>query len=81
MAVQPAWLPRIGAGILFVVAVVAALCAAIWLPYFVARWMGNIALLVLISVLSCFLVLWVGARVSARVWGSALVLHPKRRAS
>ena len=70
MAVQPAWLPRIGAGIPSIFAVVAALCAAIWLPYFVARWMSSIALLVLISVLSCFLVLWVGARASARVWGA-----------
>jgi pimeloyl-ACP methyl ester carboxylesterase len=70
MAVQPAWLPRIGAGILFIAAVVAALCAAIWLPYFAARWMSNIALLAVISVLSCFLVLWVGARASGRVWGA-----------
>ena len=34
MAVQSAWLSRIGAGILLIFAVVAALCAAIWLPYF-----------------------------------------------
>jgi pimeloyl-ACP methyl ester carboxylesterase len=70
MTVQSSWLSRIGAGILFIATVVAALCAAIWLPYFLARWWTNIPLLALISVLSCFLVLWVGARASARAWGA-----------
>jgi hypothetical protein len=70
MTVQSAWLPRIAAAILLIVAVVAALCAAIWLPYFLARWLTNIPLLALISVLTCVLVAWVGARASARIWGA-----------
>src|ERR1700690_2798511 len=69
MTVQSEWLPRIGAAILLIVAVVAALCAAIWLPYFLARWLTNIPLLALISFLTCGLVAWVGARASASVWG------------
>jgi pimeloyl-ACP methyl ester carboxylesterase len=70
MTVQSPWLPRVGAGILLIVAVVAALCVAIWLPYFLARWLSNIPLLALMSVLSFFLVAWGGARVGARVWGA-----------
>jgi hypothetical protein len=70
MTVQSAWLSRIGAAILLIVAAAAAGCAAIWLPYFLARWLSNIPLLVLMSVLSFFLVAWIGARASARVWGA-----------
>src|ERR1700722_14180312 len=70
MTVQSAWLPRTGAAILLIVAIVAAPSAAIWLPYFLARWLTSIPLFALISIVTCFLVAWVGARASARLWGA-----------
>jgi len=37
MTVPSRWLPRLGSGILLIFAVIAAVYAAIWLPYFPAR--------------------------------------------
>jgi pimeloyl-ACP methyl ester carboxylesterase len=64
------WLARTMAGILLIVAVAAALCAAILLPYFLAKWFATIPLLVFISIVSCFFIVWVGARVCSRLWGA-----------
>jgi pimeloyl-ACP methyl ester carboxylesterase len=64
------WLARAAAAIFLIVAVAAAACVAILLPYFLAKWSAIIPLLAFVSVLSCFLVVWVGARVSSRLWGA-----------
>jgi proline iminopeptidase len=70
MTSKNVWLVRTIAGILLIVAIVAALCAALWLPYFLARWWASIPLLAFVSVASYFLILWVGARFCARLWGA-----------
>jgi pimeloyl-ACP methyl ester carboxylesterase len=46
-----------------------AACVAILLPYFLAKWSANISLLAFVSVLSCFLIVWGGARICSRLWG------------
>jgi pimeloyl-ACP methyl ester carboxylesterase len=68
MPSKPVWPARTLAAILLLVAIAAAPCAAILLPYFLARWLANIPVLVFASIVSCFLVVWVGGRVSARLW-------------
>ncbi|HEY2463808.1 MAG TPA: alpha/beta hydrolase [Steroidobacteraceae bacterium] len=64
------WPARTGAGIVLLVALVAALCAAILLPYFMARWWANIPVLAFLSVASFFLTLWLGGRLCAHLWGA-----------
>lgn len=64
------WLSRTAAVILFIVVLVAALCAALVLPYFMARWLANIPLLAFLSVASFFVVLWAGSRLCTRLWGA-----------
>jgi len=59
---------RIAGAILFVISAAAALCAALVLPYTMARWWTNIPLLAFISIASFFLVFWVGSRICARLW-------------
>ena len=56
--------------ILLIVAIAAALCAAILLPYFLAKWLANIPILVFVAVLSCFLIAWFGGWAAARLWGA-----------
>jgi hypothetical protein len=63
-------LARAIAVILLIVAIAVALCAAILLPYFAVRWLANIPLLVVIAILSFFLIVWLGAKASARFWGA-----------
>jgi proline iminopeptidase len=64
------WLVRTGAVILLLIALAVALCAAILLPYFLARWWANIPQLAIISIASFLLVTWAGARLCARLWGA-----------
>src|SRR5450432_4046410 len=64
------WLARAAAAILLIVAVVASLCVSILLPYFLAKWLANIPLLSFISILSCSLIVWLGARACSGLWGS-----------
>jgi pimeloyl-ACP methyl ester carboxylesterase len=64
------WPARTAAAILLAVAIAAALCGGILLPYFLAGWLANIPVLVFVSILSCFLILWVGGRISSRLWGA-----------
>jgi proline iminopeptidase len=64
------WLARTGVGALLLVTLAAALCAAILLPYFLARWWVNIPLLAVLSIASFFVILWLGARLCARLWGA-----------
>jgi proline iminopeptidase len=64
------WPARALAAVLLIVAVAAAPCAAILLPYFLARWLADIPLLVFVAILSCFLIVWIGARVGSRLWGA-----------
>ena len=68
MSSKRKWLARVGAAIFLIVAVAAAVCVAILLPYFLAKWSANIAFLAFVSVLSCFLVVWVGARIASGLW-------------
>ena len=68
MSLRREWLARAMAAVLLLVAVAAAPCAAILLPYFLARWLANIPLLVFVSILSCFSIVWVGARVCSGLW-------------
>jgi pimeloyl-ACP methyl ester carboxylesterase len=70
MSLKHVWLARTMAAILLIVAVASALCAAILLPYFLAKWFSNIPLLVFISIVSCFFIVWFGARVCSRLWGA-----------
>jgi hypothetical protein len=44
--------------------------AAILLPYFLAKWLANIPILVFVAVLSCFLIAWFGGWAAARLWGA-----------
>jgi pimeloyl-ACP methyl ester carboxylesterase len=64
------WLFRTMSAILLIVAIAAAPCAAILLPYFLAKWLANISILVIVAMLSCFLIVSAAARVSARLWGA-----------
>jgi pimeloyl-ACP methyl ester carboxylesterase len=64
------WLARAVSAILLIVAIAAALCAAILLPYFLAKWLANIPALVFVAILSCFLIVWAGGRVSASLRGA-----------
>jgi pimeloyl-ACP methyl ester carboxylesterase len=68
MSTKSVWPARAAAASLLIVSVAAALCVSILLPYFLAKWFANIPLLAFVSVLSCFLVVWVGARVCSRIW-------------
>ena len=70
MSTKREWLARAAAAILLIVAVAAAASVAILLPFFLAKWSASIPLLAFASVLSCFLIVWVGARVCARLWGA-----------
>lgn len=74
----PARIARTAAAILLIASLVAALCTALLLPYYLARWWSSIPLRASVSVLSCFLIFWPGARISARVWGAR---HSGRLAS
>jgi len=69
MSSKREWLARTAAAILLIVSVAAAACVAILMPYFLANWSANIPLLAFVSILSCFLVVWAGARVCSRLWG------------
>jgi pimeloyl-ACP methyl ester carboxylesterase len=68
MSSKREWLVRTAAAFLLIVTVAAAGCVAILLPYFLAKWSANIPLLAFVSVLSCFLVVWLGTRVCFRLW-------------
>jgi len=70
MSIRHVWLARAMAAVLLIVAVAAAPCVSIAVPYFLARWVTNIPLLAFLSILSCFLVVWVGARIGSRLWGA-----------
>jgi pimeloyl-ACP methyl ester carboxylesterase len=70
MATKSLWPGRTIAAILLVLAIAAALCSGLLVPYFLATWLANIPLLVVIAIVSCFLVVWAGARMCARIWGA-----------
>lgn len=69
MSGKSKWLVRAAAAFLLIVAVVVAVCVATLLPYFLAKWSANIALLACVSVLSFFSIVWVVARACSRLWG------------
>ncbi len=56
--------------ILLIIMTAAALGAAILLPYFLAKWLTSIAILVLVAALSFFLIAWFAGWAAARLWGA-----------
>lgn len=69
MSGRQVWLVRTGAGILFMGSVMAAVCIALLTPYYLARWWANIPLLFFVSILSCFLISWLGSWICIHAWG------------
>ena len=68
MSIKSVWFVRTVAALVLILAVAAAACAAILLPFFLAKWVANIPLLAFISVSSCFIVIWAGARLCSGLW-------------
>lgn len=78
MASWKLWLRRGIAVVVFAATVVAALCAAGLVPYFLAARLTSIAFLAACSILSFAVIAWLGTRICSMVWRT---LRPARFAT